>query len=69
MKQEPRKIMGTPLFPNWLILAVPLILTVVTLSFLIDNLLLRTLLSVVIAIPFHFLLRAVAVRWMDRRGG
>ncbi len=68
-RREPKKIMGTPLFPNWVLLAVPIILTVVVMSFLVENLLLRTLLTVAVAIPFYFLLSAVTVRWMNRRSG
>ncbi len=60
--------MGTPVFPNWVILGVPIVLTTVVLSFLVENLLMRTVLVVAIAIPFYFLLRAVALQWWHRRG-
>ncbi len=59
--------MGTPVFPDWVILGVPIVLTTVVLSFLVENLLLRTVLIIVIAIPFYFLLRAVTLQLWHRR--
>ena len=59
--------MGTPVFPNWVILVVPLVLTTVVLSFLVENLLLRTVLTIAIAIPFYFFLRAVTLQLWHRR--
>jgi hypothetical protein len=48
-RRESRQFMGTPLFPNWVLLLVPIVLTTVVLSFLIEGLFLRTLLTVVIS--------------------
>jgi hypothetical protein len=66
-RRESRQFMGTPLFPNWVILFVAIVPTTVVLSFLIEGLVLRTLLTVVIAIPLWFLLRALAVKWMNHK--
>jgi hypothetical protein len=66
-RRESKQFMGMPLYPNWVILFVPIVLTTVVLSFLIESLVLRTLVTVLIAIPFWFLLRALAVKWMNHR--
>ncbi len=36
-RRESKQFMGMPLFPNWVILFVPIVLTTVALSFLIES--------------------------------
>jgi hypothetical protein len=66
-RRESRQFMGTPLFPDWFICFLAIVPTTAVLSFLIESLVLQTLLGVVIAVPLWFLLRALAVKWMNHK--
>jgi hypothetical protein len=66
-RRESRQFMGTPLFPDWFIGFLAIVPTTVVLAYLIESLVLRTLVTVVIAVPLWFLLRALAVKWMNHK--